>query len=91
LTDILPSPMKDLADQLTDATTRTFCALGYDPVYATVKPADRRDLADFQCNGALALAKTVGRKPQEIAASVAERWSTTGLASRPGVCRPGIP
>ena len=49
--------MKDLVDQLTDATTRAFAELGYDPAFATVKVADRRDLADFQCNGALALAK----------------------------------
>ena len=82
--------MKDFANQLTDATIRTFCALGYDPTYATVKRADRRDLADFQCNGALALAKTVGRKPQEISASVAAIWSATDLADQPGVAGPGF-
>jgi arginyl-tRNA synthetase len=82
--------MKDLADQLTDAMARTFSALGYDPAYATVKPADRRDLADFQCNGALALAKQVGRKPQEIAASIAERWSAPDLAGRPDIAGPGF-
>src|SRR5262245_50425224 len=82
--------MKDLADQLTHATALTFSALGYDTSYATVNPADRRDLGDFQCNGALALAKKVGRKPQEIAASVAEHWSATDLANRPGVAGPGF-
>ena len=82
--------MKDLADQLTDATCSTFTALGFDVAFATVKPADRRDLGDFQCNGALALAKKAGRKPQEIAGAVAERWSATGLAGRPGVAGPGF-
>ena len=82
--------MKDLVDQLTDATTRTFSELGYDSAFATVKQADRRDLADFQCNGALALAKKLGRKPQEIAGSVAERWSATDLAGKPGIAGPGF-
>lgn len=82
--------MKDLVEQLTETTSRAFSALGYDPAYATVKPADRRDLGDFQCNGALALAKQVGRKPREIAASVAERWSAADLASRPDVAGPGF-
>lgn len=82
--------MKDLAHQLTHATTRAISALGYDAAYATVKPADRRDLADFQCNGALALGKQVGRKPQEIAASIAERWGAADLASRPEIAGPGF-
>ena len=82
--------MNDLVDQLTHATTRTFSDLGYDPAFAVVKPADRRDLADFQCNGALALAKKLGRKPQEIAGSVAERWSATDLAGKPGIAGPGF-
>jgi arginyl-tRNA synthetase len=82
--------MKELADQLTNATSRTFSALGYDPAYATVKLADRRDLADFQCNGALALAKKVGRKPLEIATAVAQAWTATDIAERPTVAGPGF-
>jgi arginyl-tRNA synthetase len=82
--------MEDLADQLTGATAATFSELGFDTAFATVKPADRRDLGDFQCNGALALAKKAGRKPQEIANAVAERWSATELAARPGVAGPGF-
>ncbi len=82
--------MKDLVEQLTEATTRTFNELGFDPAFATVKPADRRDLADFQCNGALPLAKKLGRKPQEIAGAVAERWSDTGVAGKPGIAGPGF-
>ncbi|MCA3722011.1 arginine--tRNA ligase, partial [Phenylobacterium sp.] len=38
---------------------------------ARATPSDRPDLADFQCNGALAAAKRVGRNPREIAAAVA--------------------
>ncbi len=55
-----------------------------------MKPADRRDLGDFQCNGALALAKKVGRKPQEVAAAIAERWTATDIAERPTIAGPGF-
>jgi len=82
--------MKDLAHQLSDATAAAFTALTSDPSYATVKPADRRDLADFQCNGALALAKSLKRKPQEIATAVADQWSATTLAEKPTVAGPGF-
>jgi arginyl-tRNA synthetase len=43
-----------------------------------VTPSDRPDLADFQCNGALAAAKTARRDPREIAAGV-----TATLAADP--------
>jgi arginyl-tRNA synthetase len=82
--------MKDFSSRLSEATAAVFAALGFDPAHSTVKPADRRDLADFQCNGALALAKKVGRKPQEIAAAIAERWTATDLADRPTVAGPGF-
>jgi arginyl-tRNA synthetase len=69
--------MKDLACQLSDATAAALTSLTSDPSYAMVKPADRRDLADFQCNGALALAKSLKRTPQEIAAAMADRWAAS--------------
>ena len=82
--------MNDFANRLTSAANHTFSALGFDPAYATVRLADRRDLADFQCSGALALAKNIGRKPQEIAAAVAQAWTATEIADRPTVAGPGF-
>jgi arginyl-tRNA synthetase len=82
--------MKDLACQLSDATAAALTSLTSDPSYAVVKPADRRDLADFQCNGALALAKSLKRTPQEIAAAMADRWAAVALAEKPTVAGPGF-
>src|SRR3954470_8668247 len=82
--------MKDFSTRLSEATAAVFSALGFDPAHSIVKPADRRDLGDFQCNGALALARKMGRKPQEIAAAIAEHWTTTDLAERPTVAGPGF-
>lgn len=44
-----------------------FNKLGLDPRFAFVKLSDRPDLSDFQCNGALALAKSARKNPREIA------------------------
>lgn len=49
-----------------------FNTLGYDSKFAVVKTSDRPDLSDFQCNGALALAKSEHKNPREIATKIAE-------------------
>lgn len=49
----------------------TFDKLGLDKKFAVVKVSDRPDLSDFQCNGALALAKTMKKNPREIATQIA--------------------
>lgn len=48
-----------------------FNTLGYDSKFAVVKTSDRPDLSDFQCNGALALAKSEHKNPREIANTIA--------------------
>jgi arginyl-tRNA synthetase len=55
-----------------------------------VRRSDRADLADFQCNGALAVAKGAGRNPQEVAAAVAQAWAAFDLASQPTIAGPGF-
>lgn len=48
-----------------------FNSLGYDSKFAIIKTSDRPDLSDFQCNGALALAKSERKNPREIATNIA--------------------
>ena len=52
--------------------TEIFEKLELDTRFAVVKVSDRADLSDFQCNGALALAKIAHKNPREIAQSIAE-------------------
>ncbi|MBR1605629.1 MAG: arginine--tRNA ligase [Alphaproteobacteria bacterium] len=49
-----------------------FSTLGFDSRFAVVKTSDRPDLSDFQCNGALALAKSEHKNPREIATQIAD-------------------
>jgi len=82
--------MKDLAHALTAANAAVFSSLGLDAKHAEVRRSDRPDLGEFQCNGALAAAKAAGKKPPEIAQSVAGAWSATDLASAPTIAGPGF-
>ena len=77
--------MKDLASALTAANAAVFAKLGLDPKHADVRRSDRPDLGEFQANGALAVAKAAGRKPPEVAQSIASAWSAAELAPTPTI------
>jgi arginyl-tRNA synthetase len=62
--------MSDLKRVLGEAVQAAFASLGLPAGLGRVTPSDRPDLADFQCNGALAAAKQAGKPPREIAAAV---------------------
>ncbi len=70
--------MSDLKRGLGEAVAAAFADMGLPPDLGRVTASDRPDLADFQCNGALAAAKVARKPPREIAAGVVER-----LAGRP--------
>src|SRR5262245_8891160 len=82
--------MTDLASALTAANAAVFAALGLDPKHADVRRSDRPDLGEFQANGALAVAKAAGKKPQEVAQSVVAAWKATDLAPAPAIAGPGF-
>jgi arginyl-tRNA synthetase len=62
------SLITDLSEHFGDA----FEKLGADRSLGTVTVSDRPDLAQFQCNGAMAAAKELGRAPRDIAQEVIE-------------------
>ncbi|TCS18075.1 arginine--tRNA ligase [Caulobacter sp. BK020] len=64
--------MSDLKRSLSEAAAAAFQAAGLSPDFGRVTASDRPDLADFQCNGALAAAKSAKRNPREIAEQVVD-------------------
>ncbi len=57
----------------------------------TVEPPRQKDHGDFACNGAMLLAKRLGRPPREIAESlIAELGDAGGLLARAEVAGPGF-
>jgi arginyl-tRNA synthetase len=55
-----------------------------------VTASDRPDLADFQCNGALAAAKAARRNPREIAAAIVAELATNAKVASVEVAGPGF-
>ena len=55
-----------------------------------MRRSDRPDLADFQCNGAMAAAKKVGKNPREIATAIVEAMKASPLVASAEVAGPGF-
>lgn len=95
--------MTDLRSALGEAAAAAFEAEGLDGGFGRVSVSDRPDLADFQCNGALAAAKAArdkprdeprdeqrGANPREIAGRVAERLRSDHRLAEVEVAGPGF-
>ena len=61
-----------LENKLNSVLEKIFVKLNLDTKFASVKVSDRPDLSDFQCNGALALAKAERKNPREIAQKIVD-------------------
>lgn len=60
-----------LINELTALVSGAFAAENLDPALGAVRVSDRPDLAQFQCNGALAAAKIAKTNPRQIAEKIA--------------------
>lgn len=82
--------MATLTQILTDLTAQAFAAEGLDPAYGTVTTSDRPDLAQFQCNGALAVAKAAKANPRAIAEKILARLKTDPRFEKLEIAGPGF-
>jgi arginyl-tRNA synthetase len=82
--------MSSLKDQLTALVADAFMTCGYDPRYGEVVYSSRPDLAQFQCNGALAAAKAYQTTPRQLAQAVAERLAASSIFAAVSVAGPGF-
>ncbi|MGI9170209.1 MAG: arginine--tRNA ligase [Caulobacteraceae bacterium] len=82
--------MNDLRSALCEAAGDAFAALGLPREHGAVAPSDRTDLADFQCNGALAAARAERRNPREIALAVAAALRAAPAVASAEVAGPGF-
>jgi arginyl-tRNA synthetase len=82
--------MTDLRTCLGEAVGAAFAEAGLAASFGRVTPSDRPDLADFQCNGALAAAKSAGRKPRDIAEDVAARLAGDPRLAEISLAGPGF-
>ncbi len=79
-----------LSEELSKIVGDAFADEGLDFAFGAVKPADRPDLAQFQCNGALAAAKSVKQNPRALAETIAGRLRDQTLFQEITVAGPGF-
>ncbi len=82
--------MKTVIDLIEKEAAAAFAACGYDSSYGRVTVSNRPDLCEYQCNGALAAAKTYKKAPIVIAGEVAEKLKENAMFEEIGAVNPGF-
>jgi len=82
--------MTSLLSELTAIAGAAFAAEGLPPELGVVQASDRPDLAQFQCNGALAAAKAARANPRAIAERIATRLKESPLFQDVTIAGPGF-
>lgn len=82
--------VQPLIQHLTERVGQAFEKAGLAPDYGTVVVSARRDLAQFQCNGAMAAAKAARKDPREIATAVAGDLEGDPLFAKVEIAGPGF-
>jgi arginyl-tRNA synthetase len=79
-----------IQSKLTDVFAEAFAAQEVSPEFGEVVVSQRPELADYQCNGALAAAKVAGRNPRELAEAVVASISAPGQIESLEIAGPGF-
>ena len=82
--------MESILEVLTKKFEAVFEKASYDKSYATVGVSNRPDLCEFQCNGAMSLAKLYKKKPLDIAIEVVEKLKEDKAFSKLEAVPPGF-
>lgn len=82
--------MKKLVEQMNEEMEQAFAACGYHTKFARVSLSNRPDLCEFQCNGALALAKEYKKAPLVIAGEIAKKLADSRIFSTAEAVKPGF-
>ena len=82
--------MTSLAKELSAAAGAAFDAMGLEARFGEVRRSDKPELADFQCNGAMAAAKAAGKNPREIAGEIAAKLKAHPSVLSAEVAGPGF-
>ncbi|MBQ3695617.1 MAG: arginine--tRNA ligase [Alphaproteobacteria bacterium] len=80
----------NLLSVINEKVGAAFKTAGYQDAQTLVRAADRPDLADYQANGALALAKSQHQNPREVAEKIAEELKKDSFFSEVSVAGPGF-
>lgn len=79
-----------LASRIDAVLTEVFASFGLAVEFARSTPSGRGDLADYQCNGAMAVSKKLDWNPREVADAIAAALSSHPEFSEVSAAGPGF-
>ena len=82
--------MKKIIEKIEEVVKEAFTASEYDEKFAKVTVSNRPDLCEYQCNGAMAAAKTYKKAPIMIANSVVESLKNNEMFESVEAVNPGF-
>ena len=82
--------MKKIIEKIEEAVKEAFAASEYDEKFAKVTVSNRPDLCEYQCNGAMAAAKTYKKAPIMIANNVVEKLQDNEMFESAEAVNPGF-
>ncbi|MCF0229473.1 MAG: arginine--tRNA ligase [Parasporobacterium sp.] len=82
--------MNRFIDIISEQLKNAFTECGYDGSKVTASVSNRPDLCEYQCNGAMVLAKGAGKAPIMIADEVVEKLTGCSLFSDVQAVKPGF-
>ena len=82
--------MKKIIDYIAEELSEAFEKAGYDRTYGKVTLSNRPDLCEYQCNGAMAGAKTYKKAPFMIAEDVVALLEDSACMEEVEVVKPGF-
>lgn len=82
--------MTSIAQKLTERVSEIFISHNLPAELGAVRVSDRPDLAQFQCNGAMAAAKHAKKNPREVAAMIVAELEKDGAFSKIEIAGPGF-
>ncbi len=82
--------MQSILYKLSVIAGAAFQSEGLDAAYGLVRFSDRKDLAQFQCNGAMAAAKAAKSNPRAVAEKIVAALQTDKTFSKVEIAGPGF-
>jgi len=82
--------MKSIREHLENSVEKAFEEAQIDKKFAKVVKSQRPDLCQFQCNGALGAAKSLGKNPREIGQKIADILSKNADLSKVEIAGAGF-
>ncbi len=82
--------MQSIIQKLSAVVGEAFQSEELDAAFGAVRFSDRKDLAQFQCNGAMAAAKAAKANPRQVAEKIVAKLSGNDIFSKVEIAGPGF-